>query len=150
MRGLIDPADELDAEMIAYYAARAPEYDEWYLRSDRYVHTETDDAAWKADLDQATRWLDRIPMAGEIVELAAGTGWWSPHLATKARLTVCDSSPEMLGLARSRLSGLGLAAPAAGPCIADAGRSRERIRADTTRVIVRGAYPTAEERRATA
>ena len=106
----MDAADALDAEMIAYYVARAPEYDEWYLRSDRYVHTEIDDAAWTADLDLAARWLEAIPMGGDIVELAAGTGWWSRHLATKGRLTVCDISPEMLGLARSRLAGLGLAA----------------------------------------
>jgi demethylmenaquinone methyltransferase/2-methoxy-6-polyprenyl-1,4-benzoquinol methylase len=109
MRGALDPADELEAEMVAYYAARAPEYDEWYLRSDRYVHTEIADGAWKADLDRAARWLDGIPMAGEIVELAAGTGWWSPHLARKGRLSVCDISPEMLELARSRLGGLRLA-----------------------------------------
>jgi len=31
----MNAADALDAEMIAYYVARAPEYDEWYLRSDR-------------------------------------------------------------------------------------------------------------------
>ena len=106
----MDPADTLDAEMVAYYAARAPEYDEWYLRSDRYVHTEADDAAWKADLDAAARWLEDVPMNGEIVELAAGTGWWSPHLARKGDLTLCDISPEMIELARSRLQSLGLAA----------------------------------------
>jgi ubiquinone/menaquinone biosynthesis C-methylase UbiE len=106
----MDPAERLDAEMVAYYVARAPEYDEWYLRSDRYVHTEVDDAAWKSDLDLASRWLDAIPMSGEIVELAGGTGWWSQHLAVKGRLTVCDISPEMLGLARSRLRSLGLIA----------------------------------------
>ena len=106
----MNASDALDAEMIAYYAARAPEYDEWYLRSDRYVHTEMDDAAWRADLDLAARWLDAVPMRGEIVELAAGTGWWSRCLAPKGRLTASDISPEMIRLARSRLRGLGLAA----------------------------------------
>jgi demethylmenaquinone methyltransferase/2-methoxy-6-polyprenyl-1,4-benzoquinol methylase len=106
----MDPAERLDAQMVAYYAARAPEYDEWYLRSDRYVHTEADDAAWKADLDRAARWLAEMPMGSEIVELAAGTGWWSPHLARKSRLTICDISAEMLELARARFEGLGLSA----------------------------------------
>jgi ubiquinone/menaquinone biosynthesis C-methylase UbiE len=106
----MNAADALDAEMVAYYVARAPEYDEWYLRSDRYVHTEVDDAAWRADLGLAARWLAARSMRGEIVELAAGTGWWSRHLAVKGRLTVCDISPEMLGLAQSRLQSLGLAA----------------------------------------
>jgi len=49
-------------------------------------------------------------MGGDIVELEAGTGWWSRHLAAKGRLTVCDISPEMFGLARSRLQSVGLAA----------------------------------------
>ena len=106
----MDPADVLDAEMVSYYTARAPEYDEWYLRNDRYVHTEVDDAAWRADLDLAASWLDAIQMSGEIVELAAGTGWWSHHLAAKGRLRVCDISPEMIELARSRLRTRGLAA----------------------------------------
>jgi demethylmenaquinone methyltransferase/2-methoxy-6-polyprenyl-1,4-benzoquinol methylase len=104
------PADNLDAQMVAYYTARAPEYDEWYLRSDRYVHTEADDAAWRADLDLAAHWLRGLPISGEIAELAAGTGWWSPCLAAKGRLTVCDISQEMLGLAKARLQGLGLTA----------------------------------------
>jgi hypothetical protein len=25
----MDPADAINGEMVAYYAARAPEYDEW-------------------------------------------------------------------------------------------------------------------------
>ena len=33
--------------------------------------------AWAADLVAAAAWLDALPMRGEIVELAAGTGWWS-------------------------------------------------------------------------
>ena len=100
--------EELDSEMIDYYAARAPEYDEWYLRTGRYVHDNADDAAWTAELDLAARWLDGLPMTGEIVELAAGTGWWSPHLAGKGRLTLYDASPAMLEFARARLLGLGL------------------------------------------
>ena len=81
----MDPAERLDAQMVAYYAARAPEYDEWYLRSDRYVHTEADDAAWKADLDRAARWLAEMPMGSEIVELAAGTGWWPGGIGRRHR-----------------------------------------------------------------
>ena len=51
------------------------------LRSAAPVH----DAAWNAELDFAGRWLDGLPIAGEIVELAAGTGWWSPLLAVEGR-----------------------------------------------------------------
>jgi hypothetical protein len=69
--------------MIAYYEARAGEYDDWYLRRGRYAHGPIHDAAWNAELDTAGRWLDALPIRGEIVELAAGTGWWSPLLASK-------------------------------------------------------------------
>jgi hypothetical protein len=71
-----------DADMVAYYDARAPEYDDWYLRRGRYEHGPIHDAAWNAELDAAGRWLDALPIAGRIVELASGTGWWSPLLAS--------------------------------------------------------------------
>jgi hypothetical protein len=72
-----------EADMLAYYEARAPEYDDWYLRRGRYARGPIHDAAWNAELDAAGRWLDGLPIHGEIVELAAGTGWWSPLLASK-------------------------------------------------------------------
>ena len=59
----------LDTEMVAYYEARAPEYDDWYLRRGRYRHGPIDDMAWAAELDRATLWLDALPWQGEIVEL---------------------------------------------------------------------------------
>ena len=71
--------------MVEYYEARAPEYDDWYLRRGRYERGAIHDAAWNAELDAAGRWLDALPWAGEIVELAAGTGWWSPLLASQRR-----------------------------------------------------------------
>ena len=95
--------DDLEAEMIRYYAARAQEYDNWYLRVGRYSHGEDSDAAWRTDLDGARDWLAAVPMSGEIVELAAGSGWWSPVLATKGSLSLYDASPEPLGFARARL-----------------------------------------------
>jgi SAM-dependent methyltransferase len=102
--------DELGAEMVAYYQARAGEYDDWYLRRGRYSHGPIHDQAWNAELDQATLWLDGLPMAGEIVELAAGTGWWSPLLASKGSLSCYDAAEAPLDLARSRLLAHGLRA----------------------------------------
>jgi SAM-dependent methyltransferase len=99
-----------DAEMLAYYAARVPEYDDWYLRRGRYSHGAIEDMAWQADLDQATLWLDRLPIAGRIVELAAGTGWWSPLLAQKGELWLSDALEAPLERARERLVAHGLRA----------------------------------------
>jgi SAM-dependent methyltransferase len=96
-------ASPADAEMLAYYEARAPEYDDWYLRRGRYERGPVHDAAWNAELDAAGRWLDALPIQGEIVELAAGTGWWSPLLASKGELSLYDAASAPLDLARERL-----------------------------------------------
>ncbi|MEO5941190.1 MAG: class I SAM-dependent methyltransferase [Candidatus Limnocylindrales bacterium] len=92
-----------DPDLIAYYEARAPEYDDWYLRRGRYEHGPIHDAAWNAELDAAGRWLDGLPIAGRIVELAAGTGWWSPLLAAKGELWMYDAAAGPLVRARERL-----------------------------------------------
>ena len=99
-----------DADLLAYYEARAPEYDDWYLRRGRYERGPVHDTAWNAELDAAGRWLDGLPISGEIVELAAGTGWWSPLLATKGILSLYDAAQAPLDRARERLLAHGLRA----------------------------------------
>ena len=54
-------------------------------------------------------WLDGLPIGGRIVELAAGTGWWSPLLAGKGELWMSDAvagaagaSPRAAARARPR------------------------------------------------
>ena len=101
LAGAPDPV--ADTDMVAYYEARAGEYDDWYLRRGRYEHGPIHDAAWNAELDAAGRWLDGIPIAGRIVELAAGTGWWSPLLAAKGELWMYDAAAAPLARARERL-----------------------------------------------
>jgi ubiquinone/menaquinone biosynthesis C-methylase UbiE len=103
-------APDLRDEMVGYYAARAPEYDDWYLRRGRYRRGPIHDMAWQVDLDEATRWLDGQSVSGRIVELAAGTGWWSPLLAQKGELWAFDASQEPLDIARERLVAHGLRA----------------------------------------
>ncbi len=97
-------------DLIAYYEARAPEYDEWYLRRGRYDRGPIDNMTWQAELDAAGLWLDALPIRGEIVELAAGTGWWSPLLAGKGELSAYDAVPATLDRARDRLVAHGLRA----------------------------------------
>ena len=93
------PADAADAAALKeYYAARAAEYDEVYLK-----HGPLESLSFQAELDAATLWLDGLPLSGEIVELAAGTGWWSPLLALKGELWLYDAVEEPLDLARRRL-----------------------------------------------
>ena len=96
--------------LVDYYEARAGEYDDWYLRRGRYARGPIHDAAWNAELDGAGTWLDGLPIRGEIVELAAGTGWWSPLLASKGELSIYDAAPAPLDRARDRLLAHGLRA----------------------------------------
>lgn len=97
-------------DLVAYCEAGAGEYDDWYLRRGRYSHGPIHDAAWNAELDTAGRWVDGLPFHGEIVELAAGTGWWSPLLAEKGELSLYDAATAPLELARQRLVAHGLRA----------------------------------------
>ncbi|HEX5450877.1 MAG TPA: class I SAM-dependent methyltransferase [Candidatus Limnocylindrales bacterium] len=77
--------------------------DDWYLRRGLHSHSQIDDMAFRMELDAATLWLDGLPIRGRIVELAAGTGWWSPLLAGKGELWVYDASGPALDRARERL-----------------------------------------------
>jgi len=74
----MDEFHGIDSEMVLYYAARAEEYDDWYLRRGRYSHGPAADADWRADLESAAAWLAARPFHGRIVELAAGTGCGRP------------------------------------------------------------------------
>jgi SAM-dependent methyltransferase len=85
-----DQVQALVAEQIAYYRAHAPDYDVGYLGND--------------DWD---RWIEELPIAGDVLELACGTGHWTPLLAARARsVTALDAAPEALALARRRVQGL--------------------------------------------
>ena len=83
--------------------APADDLDDWYRRRGRHSQGPIHDAAWEAELDAAGRWLDALPLSGEIVELAAGTGWWSPLLAGKGELSLYDTDEGSLDRARDRL-----------------------------------------------
>ena len=84
-------------------SAGAPQDDDWYLRRGRHARGPVHDQAWAAELDTATLWLDGLPWSGEMVELAAGTGWWSPLLASKGELSIYDAADGALDRARERL-----------------------------------------------
>jgi len=104
------PTASAETDLVPYYEARAAEYDDWYLRRGRYAHGPVHDLVWQMELDAATTWLDGLPVGGEIVELAAGTGWWSALLATKGQLHAYDAVAAPLDRARDRLLAHGLRA----------------------------------------
>jgi SAM-dependent methyltransferase len=96
--------DDLLEEQRAFYRARAPVYDEWWLRTGRYARGEADAREWDQQVATVEAALDTFNAAGDVLELAGGTGWWTKRLAeTAAGLTVVDSSPETLALNRERV-----------------------------------------------
>lgn len=91
-------------------AARWTFPDDWFLRRGTFEHGAIHDAAWLAELDMVTRWLDGLPLAGRILEPAAGTGFFSPLLAERGELHAFDADAAALELARGRLLAHGLRA----------------------------------------
>jgi demethylmenaquinone methyltransferase/2-methoxy-6-polyprenyl-1,4-benzoquinol methylase len=102
--------EEPSTRIRAWFEALGSGWDDRYLRRGRYARGPVRDAAWMFELDAVTSWLDRLPLRGEILELAAGTGWWSPLLAQKGELWVTETNDEALGVARDRLVAHGLRA----------------------------------------
>jgi ubiquinone/menaquinone biosynthesis C-methylase UbiE len=87
-----------------YYAARAPEYDQWWERGGRYDRGEAENQVWFEEVAQLERLVDEAELNGDVPELAGGTGNWTVRLAQKAsRLTVLDASLEMIDRNRRRI-----------------------------------------------
>ena len=82
-----------------YYAARAPEYDDWWYRRGRYAVEPEAERAWNDDIAEVERALDAFDVRGDVVEPAAGTGIWTHRLARHAdRVVALDANPEVLAL----------------------------------------------------
>jgi demethylmenaquinone methyltransferase/2-methoxy-6-polyprenyl-1,4-benzoquinol methylase len=103
-------SDEVLESQLAYYRARAPEYDDWFARRGRYFRGEQATAAWEREVDDVRLVLGAIGLAGlDVLELAPGTGIWTAELlAAGAAVTAVDAAPEMLGNLHERLAGPGL------------------------------------------
>jgi SAM-dependent methyltransferase len=95
--------ERLLSEQRRYYAARAPEYDDWWFRRGRYTLAADAEAAWFADVAELEAELARFEPRGDILELAAGTGIWTRELLRCAdRVTAVDAVPEVLELNRAK------------------------------------------------
>jgi protein-L-isoaspartate O-methyltransferase len=79
----------------AYYRDRAGEYDEVYAKPER-----------QSDLGTLRGLLARWVRDKSVLEIAAGTGYWTEVLASSARNVVAtDVNNETLGVARARTFG---------------------------------------------
>jgi ubiquinone/menaquinone biosynthesis C-methylase UbiE len=98
-----DPNRDILNEQIAYYRARASEYDQTVLGSS------LDPAGGRRDqfpggLAEARDLLSQQGPFHNALELACGTGIWTEVLTTIAdNITVIDAAPEMLAIVRQKL-----------------------------------------------
>jgi trans-aconitate methyltransferase len=94
LRGLLE-------EQTRYYRSRAATYDL--------------DMAWDSDdpelverLAPVDGWFARLPIRGQVLELACGTGAWTRRLAARAdHVHAIDVAPEMIERAAERMRGAG-------------------------------------------
>jgi SAM-dependent methyltransferase len=100
--------EELLEGQLAYYRARAGEYDEWFLRKGRHDRGPEWNRRWFSEIEEVRRELDRFRPTGPVLELACGTGLWTVELARHvASVTAVDASPKVLEINRARLRAAG-------------------------------------------
>lgn len=85
------PATE--PQLQSYYAARATEYDDVYLKPER-----------QHDLRAIESWLPPLFANARMIEVACGTGYWTQFIAPgAAHIAAVDASPETMDIAKSRV-----------------------------------------------
>jgi demethylmenaquinone methyltransferase/2-methoxy-6-polyprenyl-1,4-benzoquinol methylase len=78
--------------MQRYYAQRAAEYERIYDKPER-----------QADLAAIKAWLPPLFAGRDVLEVACGTGYWTPHAAAaSASWTATDVNDEVLAIARTK------------------------------------------------
>ncbi|HEY3020652.1 MAG TPA: methyltransferase domain-containing protein [Solirubrobacteraceae bacterium] len=88
----------MDEAHRAYYAARAREYDDWWLG--RGLFAARDRPGWPEEVHELERLLAALPPA-RTLDAACGTGFLTRHL--RGLVVGLDQSPEMCALAQRRL-----------------------------------------------
>lgn len=92
-------------QQIAYYRARASEYDEWFYRLNRYDKGDDLNHQWFEDVAILMQAVSGLGHVGSALELACGTGIWTRELVKLAdQVTALDASPEMIALNRAKLN----------------------------------------------
>ena len=71
-------------EQKRYYAARAPEYDDWWYRRGRYAFDPDEKENWDADVAEVEAAVEAFVPRGPMLELAAGTGIFTRKLVRLA------------------------------------------------------------------
>lgn len=89
--------DEVIQSQIAYYRARAAQYDVELRRAAEEAMWAEFEPRFRADVAELEAWLEADPPTGHLLELAAGSGARTGSLLRTAdRVTAVDAAPEML------------------------------------------------------
>ena len=83
---------DITDSMAAYYAQRAAYYERVYFKPERQLNLRAMEA-----------WLPAQFAGRRVLEIAAGTGWWTLHGARDAQAWLAtDLNPETMAVARSK------------------------------------------------
>lgn len=89
------------AEQTGYYRARAGTYD-------LDMAWDSDDPELRELFGPVEDWFAGLPIRGQVLELACGTGAWTRRLAARAdRVHAIDVAPEMIEQAAEKVAGAG-------------------------------------------
>ncbi|KJH72987.1 class I SAM-dependent methyltransferase [Aliterella atlantica] len=92
-------------EQIAYYKARAKEYDEWFYRIGRYDRGAEINQRWFDETAALKNVVQQVGTVDSVLELACGTGIWTQELAKIGkRITAIDASLEMIEINHHKLN----------------------------------------------
>jgi 2-polyprenyl-3-methyl-5-hydroxy-6-metoxy-1,4-benzoquinol methylase len=98
-------SQEIIQEQIAYYKARAKEYDEWFDRIGRYDRGEKLNQIWFNEAAIVRKELQKLGKFATILELACGTGIWTQELIKMGKeITAIDASQETLDINRDKIN----------------------------------------------
>ena len=82
----------IEEQMRGYYAQRAAYYERVYFKPER-----------QTELRATEAWLPAVFAGRRVLEVACGTGWWTPHGARDARSWLAtDLNPETMAIARTK------------------------------------------------
>lgn len=96
---------EIVEQQIAYYRARAGEYDDWFYRNGRYDHGPELNQQWFAEAALVMAELEQQGSFEHTLELACGTGiWTSELLKISAEITAIDAAPEVIAINQQKLN----------------------------------------------
>ena len=92
-------------EQIAYYKARAKEYDEWFYRIGRYDRGLEINQRWFDEVAALKNVVQQVGTVDSILELACGTGIWTQELLKIGKqVTAIDASQEMIEINQHKIT----------------------------------------------